>query len=458
MQAKKFGVKDQFGYSFGDMGGSFVNLYIDAFFLTFCTYVLGVSPYYMGMLFLVARIWDAFSDVIMGSIPDRWKLGKSGDKFKPYIKVAMFPLALAPLFAFADVSSFSSTMLHIWITVVYLFYGMAYTAVSIPYGSMAAVITQDSVERTKLSRARTMGALIPGILTMAIVPLLIFDSTGNVIPESFFNIGLIFGVLSILCYVGLLKFSTERIRDDGPKEEKEKYTFKEVLKAVGKNRPLIGVMVATIGIMIQGIAAGQLGAHLFKEYYGVPQALSFLMLGMIAIMFVLFPFIPKLTKRFGKRNLILATGSFSLVAALFLFFVPIPNPYVFIALFTLVNISLAVFQILVWAIVTDCLDYNEYITGKRFDGTIYAIYTFSRKVGTGIASSAASFGLGAIGFVSGASSQTPQVTENIRYLFTGIPVVGAIIVLIGIGFIYNLTGPKTEAISAELEERRQKAS
>ena len=94
-KTRPFGVLDQVGYVCGDMAGSFVNLFVDAYFLTFCTYVLGISPAWMATLFLVARLWDAINDPIMGSFPDRWRLGKSGDKFKPWIKLFMIPLALS---------------------------------------------------------------------------------------------------------------------------------------------------------------------------------------------------------------------------------------------------------------------------------------------------------------------------------------------------------------------------
>ena len=94
-QIRPFGVKDEIGYVFGDMAGSFVNLFVDAYFLIFCTNVLGISAGWMGTLFLVARLWDAINDPIMGSFPDRWMIGKSGDKFKPWIKIFMLPLALS---------------------------------------------------------------------------------------------------------------------------------------------------------------------------------------------------------------------------------------------------------------------------------------------------------------------------------------------------------------------------
>ena len=80
---RPFSGKDEVGYLFGDMAGSFVNLYVDAYFLTFCTYALGISASFMAGLFLVVRLWDAFDDPVIGSFPDRWHLGKGKDKFTP---------------------------------------------------------------------------------------------------------------------------------------------------------------------------------------------------------------------------------------------------------------------------------------------------------------------------------------------------------------------------------------
>lgn len=97
--------KEQFGYFCGDYGGSLINLYIDMWILTFATYVLGIDPKWMAGLFLVARIWDGINDPLIGSLPDRFKIGKSGDRFKPYIRIAMIPLALSCLLIFSDVSA-----------------------------------------------------------------------------------------------------------------------------------------------------------------------------------------------------------------------------------------------------------------------------------------------------------------------------------------------------------------
>ena len=449
---KKFGVRDQIGYLFGDMAGSFVNLYVDSFFLTFCTYVLGVSPYFMASLFLGARLWDAVNDPIIGSFPDRWQLGKSGDKFKPYIRVAMIPLALSVVLAFYDVSAWAHTAKHIWIVVVYVFYGMSYTGTSMPYGSLVAVITDDPVERTKLSRARSFGGLIVGAGFLSLVPQFIFNKGGDIVPENFFYIAVVFGFLSLFSYLVTLKLTTERVRQR--KIESEKFDYGKVLKSVLKNRPLIGVMIATVGSLLYITGNSQLGAYIYKEYYHAPQVLSFVTLSMIPVMLIAFPLIPKLTQRFGKRKLILVATAFNFVFATVLLLVPIPNVYLFLLLYTVSNSGQTVFIMLIWALVTDTLDYHEYITGERSDGSLFSIYTFSRKIGSTLASTLASLMLGWIGFVSGAAAQTPEVVSSIRTLTTAVPVITTVLELIGIGLIFNLSKEKMDQIQLELREKR----
>lgn len=451
-ETRKFGVKDQVGYVMGDMAGSFVNLYVDAFFLTFCTYVLGISTYFMGTLFLVARLWDAINDPIMGSFPDRWQIGKSGDKFKPYIKIFMIPLALSGLLCFANVSTLGSTMKHIWVAVAYVLYGMSYTGTSMPFGSMASVITNDPIERTKLSRARSIGGTIVGVGAISLVPQFIFDKAGNVVPSGFFKVAVVFGILSVLCYIGLMKFTIEREKQQ--KVEGQKFNYGKVLKSVLKNRPLIGVMIATVGSLLYITGNGQLGSYLYKEYYHAPQLLSAVSLVSLPIMIIAFPLVPKLTAKFGKKNTILYSIGFNFIIGTILFLVPIKNPVVFLTINTISNAGQTAFMMLIWALVTDCLDYHEYITGERNDGSLYSIYTFSRKIGSTIASTLASFVLGWIGYVSGVAAQTPAVAANIRTLVTAVPVVTCILELIGIGLIFNLTKEKSAEVYEELKRRR----
>lgn len=446
---RKFGVRDQVSYLFGDAAGSFVNLYVDAYFLVFCTYILGISPTFMGTLFLVARIWDAINDPLIGSIPDRHLLGKSGDRFKPYIKLFMIPLALSGLLCFTDVSSFPNVWKHVWVSVAYILYGMCYTGASMPYGSLTSVITDDAIERAKLSRARSFGGSIVGIL-LALVPQFVYDKDTNPIPSAFFAIAIVFGLGCILCYIILLSNTTERIHYEVKKED---YKYKEVIKSSLKNRPLIGTMVAAIGFLFYNTGFSQLSSYMFKEYYHNTGIITFASLITMPLMLVIFPLVPKLVRKFGKVKSTLYPTILGLVLSAFLFLVPISNPWIYLIVNAVAIIGPMVYALNCWAIVADCIDYHEYTTGQRADGSIYSIYTFARKIGSALASAFASYSLGLIGFVSGASSQTPEVVSRIRYLVTAVPLVACILIVVGLGLIYNLKKEDSEHINEALKAK-----
>ena len=450
-QIRPFGVKDEIGYVFGDMAGSFVNLFVDAYFLIFCTNVLGLSAGWMGTLFLVARLWDAINDPIMGSFPDRWMIGKSGDKFKPWIKIFMLPLALSGVLCFFNVP-LEGIALHAYVAFAYVLYGMSYTGTSMSFGAMASVVSDDPIQRSKLSRARSIGGTIVGIVGLSIVPVVCFDKQSNILPERFTLIAVIFGVLSIISYFVLLNFTQERIRQNS--EKAEKFNYGKVLKATVHNRPLIGVMVATLGSMLFITGSNQVRSYIFKEYYARTDVMSIISLATIPILVICFPLVPKLVAKFGKKATLMAAIVSSTIFSVIPVVMEIKNVYVYSALVVLGTIGQTVFTMLIWALVTDCLDYSEWKFNERSDGSMYSLYTFSRKIGSTIASTGVSFGLAAIGFVSGSNVvQTAEAVNGIYFLVNIIPVVTCALELIGVGLIFNLNKETTEQMYAELKAK-----
>lgn len=450
-QIRPFGVKDEIGYVFGDMAGSFVNLFVDAYFLIFCTSVLGISAGWMGTLFLVARLWDAINDPIMGSFPDRWMIGKSGDKFKPWIKIFMIPLALSGVLCFLNVP-LEGIALHAYVAFAYVLYGMSYTGTSMPFGAMASVVSDDPIQRSKLSRARSIGGTIVGIVGLSIVPVVCFDKQSNILPERFTLIAVIFGVLSIISYFVLLNFTQERIRQNS--EKAEKFNYGKVLKATVHNRPLIGVMVATLGSMLFITGSNQVRSYIFKEYYARTDVMSIISLATIPILVICFPLVPKLVAKFGKKATLMAAIVSSTIFSVIPVVMEIKNVYIYSALVVLGTIGQTVFTMLIWALVTDCLDYSEWKFNERSDGSMYSLYTFSRKIGSTIASTGVSFGLAAIGFVSGSNIvQTAEAVNGIYFLVNIIPVVTCALELIGVGLIFNLNKETTEQMYAELKAK-----
>ena len=163
--------------------------------------------------------------------------------------------------------------------------------------------------------------------------------------------------------------------------------------------------------------------------------------------------IPKLSQKFGKRTIILLSVAYNFVFSVCLFLFPIANPYVYMVLATVANAGQTAFMMLIWSFVTDCIDYQEFKTNQRADGTLYSIYTFSRKIAASLTHSGATYLLALVGFVSGAQMQAAGVGEGIRNVATLMPAIACVVEVLGIGLIYNLNKKKTDEIYEELQRR-----
>ena len=426
----KVSAAEQFGYFCGDFGGSMVNLYISVFYLVFCTYVLGMSTKFMAGLFLVARIWDAVNDPMIGSLPDR----------------------------FTNVSGFPDLFKHIWVSVVYILYGMAYTGTSMPYGAMASVITDDPIERTKLSRARAFGGMGVGLLYIPIVNLVIWDKQGNPNSSGYFLMAIVSGLASIVFYSLMLKLSKERIHQDKKyaKDAKTSYSFFRVVKEVFTNRAMVGLMVATIGALFG--ASQSMSSYVYKEFYHDPRAMAWGAIIGLPAMLLSFFLVPKLAKKLGSRKLIFFASIYTIVLYTVLYVVVIPNVYAFMMINSLAGLGLTSFTMVTWSLATEAIDYQEYKTGDRSDGTMYSMYQFSRKIGTAVVSSLTTALIGVAGYVSGAATQAPGFGDSIRRYMMALPVIGAVVMLIGIGLIFPLNKKKEEDMYRVLSERRKAAA
>ena len=162
-----------------------------------------------------------------------------------------------------------------------------------------------------------------------------------------------------------------------------------------------------------------------------------------------------MVNKFGKRDVILYTAVLSFVFSAVRMLIYIENVWVYTVLNIMTLLGQTAFTMLIWALVSDCLDYSEWKTGFRSDGSMYSMYTFSRKIGSTIASTGIAAGLGMVGYVSGENVvQTAEAVRGIYYLCNAIPTICYALILIGIGLIFNLDKKKTDQMYAEMAERR----
>lgn len=180
--------------------------------------------------------------------------------------------------------------------------------------------------------------------------------------------------------------------------------------------------------------------------------------GMLSTVYAIITFIGTkfVANKFGKKEWCMYGAGFAAIVYGVLFFLPIKNPIMFIAINGICYIGASGLQILIWAMVNDSIDYQELKTGTRNESIVYSTYSFFRKIAAALSASLSSFILAFIGYNVNAATQTPEVISNLWKSYTGIYSLGYVIAILSLFFIYPLTKKKTEEMLQELSIKREK--
>ncbi|MFC2947832.1 glycoside-pentoside-hexuronide (GPH):cation symporter [Virgibacillus sediminis] len=442
----KVTLKEKFSYGLGDTANNLTFSMVTTYLLVFYTDVFGISAAAVGTLFLVARIWDAINDPLMGSIIDRFGNNHPDGRFRPYMKWAGIPVVIMAvlLFITPDLSD-SGKLIYAYVT--YILFGMAYTAVNIPYGSLASVITRDPVERSSLASFRGLGSQIGmfsiGILVVPLVALFPSDKIGYPAVVA------IFGVIALTLYYLTYRNTRERIMPV-QSATPEKLSFKMVTRTL-KNGPFLSLSFMSFFILMAMLINQSVGLYFFTYNLDNPFLFSvYNMLNIVSVV-LLVVFIPKLTKKLGKKTLTLA-GFLLGAGSLGLLFILPSTPYTVLPLLWLGMLGINIPNMLVWAFISDVIDYGEWKTGFRQEGTTYSLYSFMRKLSQAVAGFVGGIGLSLIGYVPNAT-QTSDTLTGIEVMMILIPAISCIICFLIFKYGYKLNDNMFEQINKDLAEK-----
>jgi len=463
----KIGIKEAAGYTIAEAGNMFNLTYISSYLKIFMTDVIGISASKAGTLFMVTRVWDCINDPIWGAMVAKKAPNKEG-KFRPYLKWVSLPLALSTILCFTPYHKLGlpSWALLIIAYATYIFYGMMYTGMNIPFGSLASVITDDPKGRSLLSTFRSIGSGIGGAVVLLIAPMFIFDDKIYANGNKMFVFGLAMGILSLIFYLWGYKSTKERV----PSEPDPKVDFKATYLGLLKSRPFVTVALA--GVLISGqLQFGSFNTYLYKNYF---ENSNLGMLGTVCTYLptvILIPFIGKLSAKYGKKELCGKATIVSAIASVAIAIIAnnqsildIINPangrlpwYIFMSALFIIGMGYTFVSLTCWAVVMDVIDYQEYTTGIRNESAVYAVYTFSRKFGQTIADTIGLYllewagytkDMGTKGFVEGTS-------QKIMFICTIIPAVVYTGVWLLMRFGYPLTKERLEPIYEFIREKRE---
>ena len=231
-----------------------------------------------------------------------------------------------------------------------------------------------------------------------------------------------------------------------------------MLKAISKNKALLVLCYPALSVSIGAGMVNGLNTYLFRDYFGNVAIMA--VSGMLSVIWSLIAFIGTkfVAKKFGKKEWIMYSATFSVVVYAILFFFPLENPMLFIIINGICYLGVSGFQVLVWALVNDAIDYQELQTGKRNEGIVYSAYTFFRKLANAVSGSMSSFALAIAGFNVNEAVQSEAFSGRLWKTYTGLYVAGYLLAVLVLKFVYPLTKEKTAEMLQNLSDKRNAAN
>lgn len=362
------------------------------------------------------------------------------------------PLVITTILLFTYIPGMSDGFYLAYAYVSYMLWAALYGTVNIPYGSMASVISGDSTHRSSLSGWRTMGAMSANLVIGVVLPLVVFVNN-EVSASRISMLAIIFSILSFACYMGCVRLTTERIQHP-EKKPGEKLSLMNTVKGFIQNKPFIVLITCSLLFLLTQMLVAAINVYLFKDYFNNAAALSLFTIVQSAAVFLAMPTLTPLVKRFGKKELgatgMLVAGGFYFI----LFLIPDISLPVFLAINMIGLFGFAYFNLIIWAFVSDAIDYQEYLTGLREDGTVYSVYSFARKLGQAFAGGLTGYALAMIGYNSEVATQAQSVKDGIYTIATLVPGITYTLVALLLIFFYPLNKKRTKQLEIELAERR----
>ena len=457
-QSRPFGLRDKLGYLFGDFGNDFTFILSTTILMKFYTDVMGVSAGAVGTIMMLARLADGFTDVTMGHICDRSRIVPGVGKFKPWILRMCVPVAAASFLMYLTApAGWPYALRVLYLLVTYLLWGSVfYTAVNIPYGSMASAISPEPGDRQSLSTFRTLGGTLAGLIIGVGLPLIAYrkvDGVETLIGSRVTLAAGAFSVLAILCYLLCYALTTERVT---PQESHAPARFSSVadmLRGAVRNRALISIIVASVLVLLAQLTMQNMAGYVYPDYYNNASAQSASTLLMMGAMLIAAIAAKPLTARFGKAEVSAGASLLASAVCLLTFLIRPQSVWTFVLLQTLCWLGLGVFSMVCWALITDVIDYAELQNGIREDGSVYALYSFARKLGQAVSAGVSGWLLTLIGYVPGSAAQSGSVLSGVFTIATLVPAIALGLLAAVLALWYPLHRRQVEENVARLKEK-----
>lgn len=389
---------------------------------------IGISAAKAAAILIVPKIWDAVNDTIFGYIVDRHKF-KNGQKFLPWVKIGTAAVGITTIAIFLIPHSIGETLKIVWFIGAYLLFDLAYTVLDSPAFAVTTVMTSNVQERTKIIANGKLWAMVGGTLATVLIPVM-EAKLGWAVSS------IVFVVVSIPMMLPMAFKVKERRSDTVAAEETP--TFKQMLGYLKKNKYLAVVLIA---LLILGLSSVEqiMSVYLARICLN-NQSIGTIVGACVALsVIVSSAVIPSLAKKWDKLLVLKAGLLFSIIMDIVAYFVGYDSLVLAIVFIMLKVVGLAFYQIIIYMLIADTVEYGTYKSGTRAAGITFSLQCFVAKLKNALVNSIVLGALAIFGFVSGENAVQPEgVAHGVWTVFCLLPAIGFTVALLLLIFFYKL--------------------
>lgn len=398
---------------------------------------IGIPAARAAAILIIPKIWDAVNDTIFGYIVDRHNF-RNGQKFMPWVRIGTAAVGLTTIAIFVIPPSMSETLKVTWFIIAYLLFDIAYTILDAPAFAVTTVMTSNVQERTKIIAGGKLwsmvGAMIATVLIPTLRPLVGWAKSS-----------ILFVVVSIVLMIPML-FNIKERHSENVKQE-ETPSFRQMLCYLKSNKYLLFVLLA---LLILGLSSVEqiLAIYLARICFGKESVATIVSACVAVSVIVSSAVIPTLSKKWDKFQVLRAGLLFSLIANIVTYLVGYKNLPVAIVLIMLKCVGLAFYQVIIYMLIADTVEYGTYKSGTRAAGISFALQCFTAKLKNALVNSVALGALAIFGFVEGENAIQPAgVDKGVWGVFCLLPAIGFAVALVLLTFSYKLRDADVQIMS-----------
>ena len=444
-------VKHRIGYALGDFGGCMTFSLMSAFMTRYYVNVALMDTAVIAVMTLIWKIFDAVSNPVIGVMLDK-SFAKSqgkGGKFRPWI------FRIAPLTGIAGILVFTAPG---WVTgmsrlvvafVTYLMYEVFYAMQHIALGGLISAMATNDAERSELSSARGIGGMLGIIIPQMMFPAIISLFESNAALG--YGMGVtVCAIIGYICCLGCYFFTEERNLSQ-QKAGSAPIKVTDILEVFRVNRAFVALCLHGLLSGVLMSVGGALGTYMYADVLGSLALMSVGSMVGMPVSLVCMSVVPQLSRKLGSQKVLRGSllMGFGLYVGLFtLHILTDINVWVHIAINAIASGISGLSNMMQWGMLSEAIEYNEYLTGKRTEGSINGTFNMLRRLGQGLGASFGVAMLGMIGYDAAAGVQTGGTILGIKVLCLLFPAICALGSWVVFRFVWNITPEVREKMQA----------